>query len=452
MITGLVALAETMGLPYEGVITGLGVGGIALAFAARDTVSNLLGGAILMADRPFKQGDMVETDQGLATVETVGLRSTRLRTLDDSLLIIPNAQLSDRAIFNWGRRRKRKLLLQIGLTHDTPRDRLDRFVDRLSEVYHAQDRADETSGWVGMTGFGASSIDIELWGYFRVPSYDEFVVARHALMGDIVELAREVGVSFAFRTHPALREALAPLGGAIDAPCCAIWWARSRWARARRAPSRPARWPGSASRRAPTPHPRSRSPSRSSPTTSAPHPPTARSTPCAPPCRAAPSRSRWRRIRSRGSHRPRRGDVVELLRSDPDLRLVDASELWQGPVRLALPFLGEAVLRPARHPGLDRAVSALSMQTVLTGPSPAGEQVLGRQGPISYDTRVQAVADTTVRAIDAALGTRPDVGANLRAAAALSPRPREAPTARNPRPDHAALTAGIFGYLAPPAG
>jgi hypothetical protein len=142
------------------------------------------------------------------------------------------------------------------------------------------------------------------------------------------------------------------------------------------------------------------------------------------------------------------GDVVELLRSDPDLRLVDASEWWQGPVRLALPFLGEAVLRPGRHPALDRAVSALSMQTVLTGPAPAGEQVLGRQGPISYDTRVQALADTTVRAIDAAFVTRPDVGANLRAAAALSPRPREAPTARNPRPDHAALTVGIFAYLA----
>jgi len=201
VIGGVVALAEIMGLPYEGVITGLGVGGIALAFAARDTVSNLLGGAILMADRPFKQGDMIETDQGLSTVETVGLRSTRLRTLDDSLLIIPNAQLSDRAIFNWGRRRKRKLVLQIGLTYDTPRDRLDRFVERLREVYQAQDRADETSGWIGMTGFGPSSIDIELWGYFRVFTYDMYVEARHALMGDIVDLAREIGVSFAFPTR-----------------------------------------------------------------------------------------------------------------------------------------------------------------------------------------------------------------------------------------------------------
>ena len=124
-----------------------------------------------------------------------------MRTLDDALLVLPNAQLTDRGIFNWGRRRKRKILLQIGLTYDTPRERLDAFVQRLEETYAAQDTADPTSGWVGMTGFGASSIDIELWGYFRVYSYSGFVAARHMLVGDIVELAKEVGASFAFPTR-----------------------------------------------------------------------------------------------------------------------------------------------------------------------------------------------------------------------------------------------------------
>ena len=127
VIGGIVALAEIIGLPYEGVLTGLGVGGIALAFAARETVSNLLAGAILMADRPFRQGDLIETDQGLATVELVGPRSTRMRTLDDTLLVKPNAQLTDRGIVNFTKRRKRKILLQIGLTYDTPRDKLDIF-------------------------------------------------------------------------------------------------------------------------------------------------------------------------------------------------------------------------------------------------------------------------------------------------------------------------------------
>jgi len=201
VIGGIVALAEIIGLPYEGVLTGLGVGGIALAFAARETVSNLLAGAILMADRPFRQGDLIETHHGLATVELVGPRSTRMRKLDDTLLVLPNAQLTDRGILNFNKRRKRKILLQIGLTYDTPRDKLDTFVERLSETYHAQERADPTSGWIGMTGFGPSSIDIELWGYFRVYSHDAFVAARHALVGDIIVLAQEVGVSFAFPTR-----------------------------------------------------------------------------------------------------------------------------------------------------------------------------------------------------------------------------------------------------------
>lgn len=143
-----------------------------------------------------------------------------------------------------------------------------------------------------------------------------------------------------------------------------------------------------------------------------------------------------------------RGDVVELLRNEEDLRLVDASEWWHGPARLALPFLGEARIRPENHPGIDEAVSALSMQTVITGPAPPESAGLGRQGPISFDTRVQSLTDTTVRAIDRALGTKPDVGASLRAAAALSGRLPEAPTARNPRPDQALLTVGIFVYLA----
>lgn len=142
-----------------------------------------------------------------------------------------------------------------------------------------------------------------------------------------------------------------------------------------------------------------------------------------------------------------RGDVVDLLRAEPDLRLVDASAWWQGSARLVLPFFGEAMLRPETHPGLDREVAVLSMQTVLTGPALATSPGLGRQGPISFDTRVQPLTDTTVRAIDAALGTRPDVGANLRAAQALSPRPPDAPSARNPQPDQAVLAVGIFAYL-----
>lgn len=196
-----VAVADISGLPYEGVIAGLGVGGVALAFAARDTVSNLISGAILLSDRPFRRGDLVEAEGQLATVERVGLRSTRLRTLGDEGLIIPNSQLTDKAIVNWGQRRKRRIKLEISLTYDTPRDKLDVFVAKLRSLYFEQPNSDRTAGHVGLKSFGASSLNIEIIGYFFVADYEAQVQAQHHLIADIVDMARDLEVTFAFPTR-----------------------------------------------------------------------------------------------------------------------------------------------------------------------------------------------------------------------------------------------------------
>ena len=197
----VIAVADVVGLPYEGVLAGLGVGGVAIAFAARDTVSNMLGGGILMADRPFRRGDLIELDGTLATVEHVGLRCTRLRSLDDTLLNVPNSHLSDRAIANWGKRRRRKVVLGVGLTYDTPRDKLDTFVKRLKEMLLEQPRIDRDDLYVGLKSFGASSIDIELMFYLKVYAYGSQVDAQHAIVLDIIALAEDVGVEFAFPTR-----------------------------------------------------------------------------------------------------------------------------------------------------------------------------------------------------------------------------------------------------------
>ena len=201
VVLGLLLSAEIVDLPYEGVITGLGVGGVALAFASRETVSNMLGGALLMTDRPFKRGDLVETDGQRATVENVGLRSTRLRRLDDTILIIPNAHLSDKAIINWGVRERRRIDLSLGLTYATPREKLEAFVDGLKELFRRVPEADVDDCYIGLLNFGNSSIDIEFWGFFRVYSYNDQIRIRHALVGDIIDLAEELGVSFAFPTR-----------------------------------------------------------------------------------------------------------------------------------------------------------------------------------------------------------------------------------------------------------
>lgn len=201
IVGAIIACADVAGLPYEGVLTGLGIGGVAVAFAARETVSNILGGAILLSDRPFRKGDMIEAAGVFAVIETVGLRSTRLRTMDNTLMIMPNAQLSDQVITNWDNRHRYKVQLMIQLTFDTPRDRMERFVTRLKEVYCSQPDADTEEVTIGVVALGPHSIDIELWGHFKVVTYDARVAAQQALILDVLSLAREMNVSLAFPTR-----------------------------------------------------------------------------------------------------------------------------------------------------------------------------------------------------------------------------------------------------------
>lgn len=201
LVAGVLLLAETINLPYEGVLAGLGVGGLALAFAARETVSNVLGGILLLTDRPFRRGDLVETHGQLAMVETVGIRSTRLKRLDDTVMIIPNAKLTDQVIVNWGLRSRRRVDVSIGLTFDTPRELLEEFVQELRDLIIRQPQIDSEDIYVGLKDFDSSAIEIECRCFFRVLSYEEQVTARSTLVAEIVDLAKQNGVSFAFPTR-----------------------------------------------------------------------------------------------------------------------------------------------------------------------------------------------------------------------------------------------------------
>lgn len=201
VISAIVALAEIVGLPYEGVVAGIGIGGLALAIAARDTVSNFFGAAILMLDGPFKRGDVVEIGGEFSIVEGVGLRSTRLRTFEDSQLIIPNGKLADATINNLGRRRQRRITIRVGLTYDTPRAKLDAFVSALRETFLSQPQAMSAPVFVGLVGFADSAIEVELIGNFATADHGAFIDAQSRLVGDIVACAERVGVSFAFPTR-----------------------------------------------------------------------------------------------------------------------------------------------------------------------------------------------------------------------------------------------------------
>ncbi len=144
----------------------------------------------------------------------------------------------------------------------------------------------------------------------------------------------------------------------------------------------------------------------------------------------------------------KRKDVTPALGSAAeDLRLVDATDWWEGAARLELPFLRVATLTPESYPWLAAPVRTLAMQTTLVGPTPPPVSVLGRQGPSSYSAALFPLSDAEVLAINEALGPHPDVGPHLRRAAALTPGLASLPSALNPQPGHAVLLVAIVAFL-----
>lgn len=198
---GAMLLADALSLPYQNVLAGLGIGGLAIAIAAQGTISNLFGAATLMTDRPFRRGDLVTVGGTTGTVEAMGLRSTRIRTADDSLVVIPNSKLVDETISNLGQRRQRMFKARLSLVYDTPPSLIDAFARRVRDLVDA--RADTARGrtTVGLVELGPSSIDLELACYFDTSAWVDENTSRHGLILALVRLAEEMRVEFAFPTQ-----------------------------------------------------------------------------------------------------------------------------------------------------------------------------------------------------------------------------------------------------------
>lgn len=180
---------------------GLGIGGIAIALASQETLSNFLGSITLLFDRPFEVGDYVKIDTVEGSVESLGFRSTRIRTGLDSQVTLPNSKLASSSIDNLGRRKYRRYLTLLGVEHGTTPERIDAFCEGIRELIrrHPHTRKDFYTAY--LHNFGANSLDIQLLVFFETPDYATELRERHRLLTDILRLATDLGVSFAFPTQ-----------------------------------------------------------------------------------------------------------------------------------------------------------------------------------------------------------------------------------------------------------
>ena len=199
MLLGLVWVLENMGVDVGSLVAGLGIGGLAVALAAKDTLANVFGSLTIFGDRPFQIGDWVVLGNGVeGVVEEVGFRSTRVRTFYNSLVTVPNSVVANSQVDNMGKRQYRRFKTTIGVTYDTPPDVLQAFVEGVRAVLAAQPRIRQDVYEVHLRDFGPSSLDIMVYSFFDVPDWHEELVGRSQVILEIMRLAEDLGVSFAF--------------------------------------------------------------------------------------------------------------------------------------------------------------------------------------------------------------------------------------------------------------
>ncbi len=195
--------ADTLGLSLIPLLAGLGVGGLAIALAVRPTFENIIGGFILFVDKPVRIGDRCIFGNQEGFVERIGLRSTRIRTLKDTLVGVPNAEFSQLQLENISRREVTLYQTVLGLRYETTAEQLRYVLARLREMLVGHPMVAQKRLRVRFLRFGDYSLDLEIFAYFRTNDFDEYWAMREDLNLRIMDIVKEAGTSFAFPSFTA---------------------------------------------------------------------------------------------------------------------------------------------------------------------------------------------------------------------------------------------------------
>jgi MscS family membrane protein len=197
LVASLTAL-QNYGFNVTGILATLGIGGIAVAFAAQRTVENFFGGVSILVDRPVEVGHFCRFGDKIGTIEEIGLRSTRVRTLDRTLVTIPNAEFSTLQIENFAARDRIRFFATIGLRYETTSDQLRWVLVKIRELLLAHPKVDPDPARIRFIGFGACSVDLEVFAFLRTSDFNEFLAIREDLLLRIMDVVEESGTGFAF--------------------------------------------------------------------------------------------------------------------------------------------------------------------------------------------------------------------------------------------------------------
>ncbi len=198
---GLVFIANVLDWDIRSLLAGLGLGGLAFALAARETVANLFGSLTILLDRPFEIGDWVQFKDIDGSVESVGIRSTRVRTFYNSLIAVPNNELINATIDNYGARKYRRIKTMLAVTYDTPVEKIEAFCEGIRQLIREHPYTRKDYYHVYLNEFADHSLNILLYCFVATPDWGTELREKERLYLDIIRLANRLGVDFAFPTQ-----------------------------------------------------------------------------------------------------------------------------------------------------------------------------------------------------------------------------------------------------------
>jgi MscS family membrane protein len=195
---GTIVIFYIAGINIAAVLTGLGIGGIAIAFAAQKTLENLFGGIMIISDQPIRVGDFCRAGDYLGTVENIGLRSTRIRTLKRTVVSVPNGQLAVMSLENFALRDKIWFHHSLRLRYETTADQLRYILAETRKMLYEHPKVESPSARIRFTGFGNSSLDLEVFAYVLEREYEPFLHVQEDLLLRIMDIIEASGSGIAF--------------------------------------------------------------------------------------------------------------------------------------------------------------------------------------------------------------------------------------------------------------
>lgn len=199
IIAGFIIVYE-LGYNLNGIITGLGLGGVVIALAAQDIAKNLCSGVVLLVDKPFNVGEYIKMGDYAGTVEDITFRAVRIRTLENTIITIPNSKISEDSIINYSKIEKRNYCLNLQITLETNIDKVEDIINKIEWVLKTHSHIIENSVSVHLDKILDNALNVRIFCYFDIADYEMYLDLKQELNKEIMNLLNKEKVELAYDT------------------------------------------------------------------------------------------------------------------------------------------------------------------------------------------------------------------------------------------------------------